>query len=675
MTRTANATGSNLRKASLQIQEGNFRLAENTLKKIVRKEPHNAHALYLLSQAYFRQGKRDRCLACLENAIEFDPENVQFRYDLANILKAANRYPEAIEQYETAISLNGKIAEFHNNLGSALLATGELERADSCFRKALELNPGIPQPYLNIGNIHRERKELDQAIEFYKKALEKAPDYAEAHNNLGHVALELKRSDEAMNYFRKAVSIVPDLYEANANLSFQEAECCDWSARDDRLGLLDRLTRQAIGDGRKPPVTPFHHLSISDDLSLQLQLARCWSNDSAQKMAEYVGEFTHSKKASRGDRISVGYFSHDFRDHPVGSIAARFFELHDRDCFEVSALSFGADDLSAIRKKIEGTADGFLDLEKLSDIEAARAIRDKGIDILVDMTGFTQGLRMEITAVRPAPIQVNYLGYAGTLGSEFTDYIIADSFICPPEHAPHYSEKIVSLPDCYMACPYPLNSVEVDIDRRAANLPENGVVFSSFNRGYKINPEIFAVWMGILHEIEDSVIWLEDNNRNMRENLRREAKSAGIAEERIVFSDWVPDARQHLARLQLADIALDTPVYNGHVTTIDALYAGVPVVAVAGNHFPSRVAASMLHSAGLGELVASGTDEYRAMAVGLARDVEARTSLRETILARRETHPLFDFERLVRNLEKAYLAIWENYVAGRPPAPIALSGG
>jgi predicted O-linked N-acetylglucosamine transferase (SPINDLY family) len=365
------------------------------------------------------------------------------------------------------------------------------------------------------------------------------------------------------------------------------------------------------------------------------------------------------------DRIRVGYLSADIRNHPVARLIAEIFERHDRTRVETFAFSFGADDGSALRARIAKAFDHFVDVSQKSDRDIASLIRENEIDVAVDLTGFTENARVGILAMRPAPTQVNYLGYPGTIGADYFDYIIADQIIVPPEHQPFYSEKVAYLPHTYQPTDTTREIPATPLSRRDAGLPDTGFVFCSFNNSFKITPQVFDIWMRLLRSVDGSVLWLLDGHP-ASDNLRREAQKRDVAAERLVFAPRV-DPDIHLARHRLADIFLDTSPYNAHTTTSDALWAGLPVLTCLGTAFAGRVAASIVTAAGLPDLVTHSLPEYEALALRLAREPDRLASVRSKLAGNRLTQPLFDSASFARDLEAVYTAMWERQRNGLVP--------
>ncbi|MDO8123229.1 MAG: UDP-N-acetylglucosamine-peptide N-acetylglucosaminyltransferase [Candidatus Hermodarchaeota archaeon] len=365
----------------------------------------------------------------------------------------------------------------------------------------------------------------------------------------------------------------------------------------------------------------------------------------------------------------IGYLSNDFRYHPVAQLMLSLFGLHDRNRFKVVGYSHGIDDGSHYRKRIQQDCDKFVDLRNLGHADAAKRIYEDNIDILVDLNGHTAGSRLEICSCRPAPIQVTYLGFPGTSGAYFFDYIITDRIVTPQDHAPYYTENFVYLPHSYQVNDHTQSISDKEWQRKDFNLPEDGFIFCSFNQPYKIEPVMFSVWMKILTKVPKGVLWLSWGQGTAKTNLRREAEARGVESRRLVFAENMP-MNEHLARLRLADLALDTRVYNGGATTSNALWAGVPVITLQGGHFPSRMSSSLLTSIGLPELITHTAAEYESLAVRLACDAHELETIRQKLATNRLEKPLFDTPRFVRNLEKAYKEMWKIFLAGEQPRRI-----
>ncbi len=517
-------------------------------------------------------------------------------------------------------------------------------------------SPLAEELFCELANLYHQLKLDDRARDALEQALAANPDNFQALNNLGSLLLARGRPEEATTNFARALEIKPDQPEIIDNFIL----CCmlnsDWSR-------IARLTDRDTGKPDRPPTSTrlFIDLAANDSVAANFHLARLWySLHATDDVINYSKQSFHRRPdhQQEPEMLKIAYLSGDFRDHPVAHNLVGMFTRHNRKRFQVSAYSFGPDDDSGYQARIAAGCDHFIDISHLNDRDAARRIHEDGIDILIELMGHTRNNRLTICAFRPAPVQISYLGYPGTTGADFIDYLIADPIVIPPEQKQFYSEKILYLPNCFMLADRP--DIAPRPSRRECGLPENGTIFASFNNAYKIEPVMFDIWMRILKDVPKSVLWLRPGSRLMQENLRREAANRGVAPERLIFATWAKTKAAHLARLQLADLVLDTRIYNGHTTTLDALWAGVPVVTVPGGHFASRVSASQLHAIGLEKLICNDLEGYHRLAVELARNPARLQDLKKQLAQNRKHYPLFDTETTVRNLELAYLQAWQD---------------
>ena len=414
---------------------------------------------------------------------------------------------------------------------------------------------------------------------------------------------------------------------------------------------------------------PLDKITSSADASENYAVAQVRSGEIAQKMSGLKTHFQMSGRRSPKPRITIGYLSSDFHNHATAHLMLSLFGLHDRKDFSVFTFSYRQNDGSAYREKIKNDSDKFFDLQAAGHFEAAGKIFESGVDILVDLKGHTRNNRLEICALRPAPVQVTYLGFPGTTGADFLDYIITDRIITPEDQSPYYSEQLVYLPHCYQVNDHKQKFSDAPVSRSDFDLPEKGFVFSSFNNNLKIEPVMFGAWMNLLKKAPDSVLWLFRSNDLAERNLKSEAQARGVGGDRLIFAEWIPKD-QHLARCRLADLALDTRIYGGHTTTSDLLWAGVPVVTMLGTHFASRVSASLLAAIGLPELITHNLEEYEGLALRLSQNPGELAALRTKLAQNRKTEPLFDTPRFVRNLESAYHQIWDRFLTGEMPRMI-----
>ncbi|HEY2418724.1 MAG TPA: tetratricopeptide repeat protein, partial [Steroidobacteraceae bacterium] len=517
------------------------------------------------------------------------------------------------------------------HLGIALRRQHRFSEALAVGGRALALEPGRAEVHHLMGTIHQERSEMTLAAPYYIKATELVPDSIESHSNLGLVMMRLGRLDLAIASFRKVLQLSPGHESATAGLYTALRTACDWPAADALEPELERQTRAALAAQRRPSESPLAQICRRRDETSRLALAQAWSAEVARRAHPPLGPIARPRPAARvgqGERLRLGYLSSDFRDHAVAQLSAAVFGLHERNRFEVIAYCANAEDSSLARQRIVKGCDRFVDVQALGDRHLAERIASEGIDILIDLNGLTAANRMSVLALRAAPIQATWLGYPGTTGARFVDYLIADPVVAPTAHQAFFSEQLCRLPHCYL----PHNPQEPiapeALSRAQWGLPEGSLVFCSFNAPQKLDHATFDIWLGLLRDVAGSVLWLHGSDPLVQANLAKAAEAGGLDPRRLIFASR-PAKPEHLARLGLADIALDTRSYNGHTTSLDALWAGVPLVAELGAQFASRVAASARVAAGLPGLVARNAGHYAEIALKLARDPQARASIRQ----------------------------------------------
>lgn len=657
--------------------------------------PNFAEAHNNLGHALQRLGRFDEAIAQYEAALAVSPHYAEARNNLGNALHLLERHEEAIAQYESALAIRPDYAEALWNAGNALRTLGRFEQAIVQYEKALAIRPNYPEAHNAIGNVLRLLARSEEATSQYQKALATRPDYVDAHVNLGDALAVLGRRDEAVAQYERALAVQPQHADAlskrgealgalnrhnEALASFEKAlaadpdhagafnglagcagAVCDWT----RTQKLSREAGFRAATGKF--LDPFIFLGYCSDPLLQLACARTYVGHEVPAVPPrfWLGQVW------RNPKIRIAYLASGFHQHPTAYLTAELIEIHDRSRFEILGLSVGPDDGSEIRTRLVRGFDQFHDLRSNNDREAARLINDMRIDILVDRSGYTRDARPEILACRPAPIQVSYIGFPGTLGADFYDYVIADRTVLPFDEQRFYTEKIVHLPDTYLVTDSKQPIASATQTRQQAGLPELGFVFCCFNNSYKITAPVFDVWMRLLDRVQGSVLWLLRKSALAEENIRKEAAARGIDPSRLVFAGRLK-LDEHLARHRLADLFLDTLPYNAHTTASDALWAGLPLVTCRGEAFAGRVASSLLHTIGLPELVAHSLDEYEALALRLATEPALLLGLRERLRRNRLTYPLFDTDRYRRHLETAYTQMWELWQQGESPRSFAV---
>ena len=641
--------------------------------------------------------KPQQALENFSKAIALNPDIAETWNNRGTVLNDLNKYDLAISDFDKAIAINGQYSEAYANKGKSLMLLKRYDEAFAAYDKALAIKPGLEvawlgrgnvfwslqrydealAPYdkalaikpdlegawLGRGNVFWSLKRYDEAFAAYDKALSIKPDLENAWLGRGHVFYDLKRYAEAFAAYDKALSIKPDLESVEGSRLHMKMHLCNWEQLDKEIGDLTNSIR--AGKGNCPP---FALLSLTDLPDDHLRCTQAWGAAIHPITAKSVWQ----DKIYKHDKIRLGYVSADLRTHAVAYLIAELFELHDKERFSVTAFSLGRDDNSDIRRRLVSSFDRFIDCYTLSDFDVAHAIADSEIDILVDLMGFTQDAHTNIFAYRPAPIQVNYLGYPGTIGASFIDYIIGDKTLFTLADAAVYSEKLVQLPDSYQPNDRKRQISTKAFTRREAGLPDNKFVFCCFNNSYKISPQTFGCWMRILKCVEGSVLWLRAENQTAIANLKTEAQTRGIESARLVFANRVPQLSDHLARLRLADLFLDTLPFNAHTTASDALWAGLPVLTQIGSTFAGRVAASVLKAINLPELITHSPEEYEALAIELALNKEKLRRIQEKLARNRLTTPLFDTPLYTKHLEAAYEAMYQRYQAGLPPYHIEI---
>jgi protein O-GlcNAc transferase len=598
----------------------------------------------------------------LRQALELVPGRPSIVGNLAAALIGQEKFSEARGLAEQATAADPNNAEAWLNLGRCLQAGKDFAAALQACDRALALRPDFAEAWCNRGNIDMAQTHYEAALDSYERAVALKSDFPEALTNLAIVLNRLSRPAEAIPHIDRAIALKPRLPHPYGVRLQAKMSLCDWSSYETDSTAVIR----SVADG-EPGVFPFTFLGLPSDPALQ---QRCAASYAARKYPPVVTSAFPPPDPDR-KKLRIGYFSADMHRHAIGYLTAGLFEQHDRGRFESHCFSFGPPSTDVIRQRIQAGVDRFHDVHDKSDTEICDLSRRLGIDIAVDLTGYTGTERTGIFVPRAAPLQVNWLGFPGTMGTPIMDYIIADPVIAPPEHVPYFTESVVHLPQTYQSTDNKRQVSDRVFSRAEFGLPENGFVFCSFNNTYKLTPDVFAVWMGLLQQVPDSVLWLLESSSGIADHLRRSAEKHGIAPERIVFAKRMASP-EHLARQRLADLFLDTFHYNAHTTTSDALWVGLPVLTKIGNTFASRVAASLLRAANLPELVTETVESYAALALALARDPARLQALRHKLASQRDTCALFDTPRFTRAIEAAYDAMWDRHLRGLPPAAISV---
>jgi protein O-GlcNAc transferase len=617
-----------------------------------------------LAEAYNNRGnalnelkRHEEAIASYDKAIALKPDYTDAHYNRGNALNHLKRHEEALASFDNAIALKPELAEAYNNRGNALNDLKRHEEALASYDKAIALKPDFAEAYNNRGVTLNGLKRLVEALASYDKAIALKSDYAEVYNNRGTALNDLKRHEDALASYDKAMALKPDLEFLYGQLIHTKMTICDWSNFETQIAQLVHKI-----DHSEKVSQPFPLLAATNSPELQRKAAEIYA------VARYPLNIALPKiaKRQRSNKIRIGYFSADFREHNVAFLAAELFEKHNRSQFELTAFAFGSDTKDSMRRRLEIAFDRFIDVRNRSDRDVALLARTFEIDIAVDLGGFTAYRRTEIFAMRAAPVQVNYLGYSGTMGATYMDYLIADTTVIPTQHQKYYTEKIAYLPNSYMPHDSKCSISGQLFNRAEFGLPQSGSIFCFFSDSCKLNPRAFDCWMEILKKVEKSVLWLLHHNSAAVTNLKKEAGTRGVNPDRLVFANQIPRA-DHLARHRLADLFLDTLPWNAHTTASDALWVGLPVLTQIGESYAGRSAASLLNAIGLPELITSTRQEYEDLAIELATNPEKLAAIKRKLATNRLTTPLFDTQHFTQHIEAAYAAMYERYQADLSP--------
>ena len=648
---------------ALHLQRGNLQEGVRLIECSLEINPYQPSAHNNRGVALRDLKRLDAALASYDRALTLKPDYAEAHNNRGVALQELQRPEEALASYDRALALKPDYVEAYNNRGNAYKDLKRLDEALASYDRALAHQADFAEAHNNRGNVLKDLRRLDEALASYDRALALKPDYAEAHFNRGNTLQDLKQYVEALTSYNKAISIKPDLPYVMGHWLHSKMHTCSWEGFDAACTKI----ANAIDSGERV-TSPFPLLVIPSGLARQQRCARSYILDKypASPAPLWQGEdYTHN-------RVRIGYFSADFHNHATAHLMAELFERHDRSRFEIMGFSFGPSTGDPWRQRLEKAFDRFYDVRARSDGKIAALAHEMEIDIAIDLKGHTHEARTGVFAFRPAPVQVNYLGYPGTLGADYIDYLIADQTIIPKAHQPYYNEKIVYLPHSYQVNDSTKVIADHAFHRSDLGLPDGAFVFCCFNNNFKITPDLFDVWMHVLLAVEGSVLWLLMGDEAAAENLRHEAKIRGVSPDRLVFAPRMANVADHLARLRQADLFLDTFYYNAHTTASDALWAGLPLLTCLGDTFAGRVAASLLHAVGLPELIARSHTEYEALALALATQPERLVAIRRKLSTNRTTQPLFDTPRFARHLEQAYLKMYARHQSGLPPDHIVV---
>ena len=699
-------------------RKGDLALAEQSLKEVLALQAKHADALHLLGIICYQSNRVAEAAQYLQQALSIAPRNVDYLNNYGLALRASGQHDAALKGFQQALSIQAKDLDIQLNIANTLLTlnrfeeaatyyrrllqiftkqnnatqgsvraalchclttlgnqaqlTGHYLQAETCFQEALvhSAKNDVEDAALhyNLANAQRELGKTTDAALHYQKAVQLNPHDADIYNNLGNVQRELGQLDLAIESYKKALSINPKLYHAKVHLVHQKQHCCDWRGLQEDINEI----RQWLETAPEAQISPFAFLAMPGTTAAEQKIcADHWLNNRyASLIAQSPLLNFKYDLLDKKPKIKIAYLSADFRLHPLAFLVTELIERHDRSQFEIIAFSYGVNDHSSARARLEDAFDQFYDIRNLSEIEAAQKINACHIDILIDLTGFTQTSRSGIAALRPAPINVSWLGFPGTMGEIATvastgkqalfDYLLSDAFISPAGSAGRYAEQLALLPHCYQAndSQRPVGKAPT---RASCNLPESAFVFCCFNQTFKITPDIFAVWLRILKTTQNSVLWLLDCNRWAKQNLIAEALAQGLSADRLIFAPRIAIA-DHLARHTHADLFLDTRPYNAHTTCSDALWMGLPVLTCVGDTFSARVAGSLLHTANLTELITYSLQDYENKALYFHKNRDILATIKQKLLASNKQSVLFNTQDFALSLETIYQSMWQRYL-------------
>ncbi len=566
------------------------------------------------------------------------------------------KFSKALSFINEAIKINPNFAETYNVQGNTLNELKQLNQAVISYDKAIKINPNFSNAYYNKGLVLHELKNTNLAIENYKEAIKINPNFFQAYNNMGFAFHQLKRFDESLKSYEKAFAINPNSNFLLGKIIHSKNFLCEWKSHKENL---KNLTNQL--ENNKASCLPFATLSLFDSPRLQKKAAELWIQETFPKnnIPEKIKKYKSNKK------IKLGYYSADYHNHATSFLIAELMELHNKSKFELFGFSFGPNKQDEMRKRVSSSFDQFIDVRFKSDYEIVELSRKLEIDIAVDLKGITTDSRFGIFLKRCAPIQINFLGYPGTLGTSTIDYILADKILISKKNQKNFFEKIIYMPNSYQPNDTKKKISKKNFTRKEMGLPKNSFVFCCFNQNYKITPDVYDIWMKLLKKIDGSVLWLMKNSEKATENLKKEAIKRNIKSNRIIFAEKMPLA-EHLARHKLADLFIDTFPYNAHTTCSDALWSGLPVITRMGESFASRVGASLLSAIELNELITKSEKEYEKLAIKLATNPKLLNKIKNKLKKNKVLKPLFNTKLYTSNIELAYTKIYNNYYSNLP---------
>ena len=639
-----------IQEALLLHQNGQLDLAEVQYKKLLEDFPQNTLILTNLGTIKLQKNNLEDGIHLIEKSLLINPRQPNALNNLGVFLQKHNRSQEALDRYNSAIAIESNYPEAYSNKGNALMDLNRFDEALDSYNHAIRIKSDYAQAFSNRGNALKELNRLNDSLESYNQAIELNPNYANAFANRAEVLKKIGNKEKSIVDYQRAIELNPEIEYINGELLNAKMNLCIWN---NYTSQVSELIHQIKKD--KKVSSPFSLLSLLDEPLILKKASEIYVNDKYASIKNQKLEFSKQRKS----KVKVGYFSPDFRKHPIATLTSEIYELHDKDNFEIHAFYFGPDTNDEMNFRIREGVDYFHEISLLSNDDVVSFARGLEIDIAVDLTGFTELHRTAIFAMRVAPIQVSYIGFLGTMGSNFHDYILADLTIIPKNNRKYYSEKVAYLSN-YQANDSKRIYPEIDIKRKDIGLPESGFVFCCFNNTYKITPEIFDSWARILNAVKGSVMLIYVDNEAAKNNLKREILSRRVDSSRLFFEGRLPFS-EYLARYRLVDLFLDTYPYNAGTTASDALWMGLPVLTLSGNSFSSRMAASLLNAVNIPELITNSQSKYEAKAIELATNSKKINSIKENLANKIDSTPLFDSVKFTKNLESLYFKMFERH--------------
>ena len=673
---------------------GNANEAIASYQKALQLKPNHTDAYNNMGMVLYEQCRFNEAIESYRKTVALEPSFADAHYNLGNALKHSGQLNKAIESYKNSLAINPNDAQVLNNYGHALKDYGEFDQAIKAFKRAIGINPDLTDAKINLDSAFEQKNDLEKtitdyariakleigsaeilnftgtllfnkgytsaALDRYKTALKIKPDFAGANSNIGMVLMEKGELEAALKSFKRALKIKPTMGVALSQAYHVAALMSDWA-------YVKHIKKDLLSDQLDGLQSIYGLLALTDEPTVHLKN----STTEVIKKYKFIPRFEISP-CQGSKRIKIGYFSSCFRRHPISIQSVQMLEYQNKEQFETFAFHYGPDTNDDYNLRIRASFDHFINVSTLTDIEIADLAFKKGIDIAIELNGVMSRGRIGILAHRPAPIQINYLAYPGTMGADFHDYLIADHTVIPENQKGNYTENIIYLPDCYMPHDNTRQISDKQISRSDCGLPDYSFVFCCFNKSFKITPNEFDIWMRLLSKVKHSVLWLYKSNKWCEHNLQIEASNRGIDPSRLIFADKLP-LDEYLGRLKLADLFLDTFNFNAHTTASDSLWAGLPIITKMGKGFAARVAGSLLKSIKIPELITTSEEEYEALALSLATNPDKLAAIKNKLAENRNCTPLFNTEAYTENLEKAYKQAYQRYADSLPPSELVIS--